>query len=51
MFKIVAASAAYEACVSHISFCCPFEISELGECVDNDTEDDVQTDSGDEDEE
>ena len=51
MLKIIAASAAYKAGISHVSFCGPFEISELGESIDNDTKDDVQTDGRDEDEE
>ena len=51
MLKVVAAPATDEACIAHVPFSHPFPVSQLGEGVDDDTKDDVETDGGDEDEE
>ena len=51
MLEVVAAPPTDEARIAHVSFSHPLPVSQLGERVDDDTEDDVQTDGGDEDEE
>ena len=51
MLEVVAAPPTDEARIAHVSFGHPLPVSQLGECVDDDTKDDVETDGGDEDEE
>ena len=51
MLKIIAASSADETRVAHVPLSHPLPVSELGECIDDDAEDDVETNGGDEDEE
>ena len=51
MLEVVAAPPTDEARIAHVSFSHPLPVSQLRERVDDDTEDDVQTDGGDEDEE
>ena len=51
MLEVVAAPPADEARIAHVPFSHPLPVSQLGERVDDDTEDDVQTDGSDEDKE
>ena len=51
MLKIIAASSANETRVTHVPLSHPLPVSELGESVDDDAEDDVESDGCDEDEE
>ena len=51
MLKVIRTSTANEASVAHVTFGLPFQISQFRKRVHDDTEDDVQTNGGDEDEE
>ena len=51
MLKIITAPSTDEARVAHVPLGHPLPVSELRECVDYDTEDNVQTDGCDENEE